>query len=120
MSEKTVTLRLDRDTAEALQLLQQRLKTDRSKAIKTAIKNMVADADTDSTSLSAKVDTLVATCADLLNVTVQQAQASLQNAADSKKWLLRTTAFSKAIAEKTQAKELATQFYAEWQAKEGK
>ncbi|MGE3548987.1 MAG: hypothetical protein AB7I29_03700 [Geobacter sp.] len=36
------------------------------------------------------------------------------------KWLLRSTAFSKAIAEKTQAKELAAQFYAEWQPREVK
>jgi Arc/MetJ-type ribon-helix-helix transcriptional regulator len=35
------------------------------------------------------------------------------------KWLIRSTAFGKAVAEKTQAKELAAQFYAEWQ-REGK
>jgi len=119
MSEKTVTLRLDRDTAEALLLLQQRLKTDRSKAIKTAIKNMVAQAETAECQTLDKLNTLVATCADLLSVTVQHSQTSLLNAADFKKWLIRSTAFGKAVAEKTQAKELAAQFYTEWQ-REGK
>lgn len=118
MSEKSVTLRLDRDTAEALLLLQQRLRTDRSKAIKAAIKNM-AQAENAECQTPHKIDTLFATCADLLSVTVQHSQATLQNTADLKKWLIRSTAFSKAVAEKTQAKELAAQFYTEWQ-REGK
>lgn len=115
MSGKTVTLRLDRDTAEALEKLQQRLKTDRSKTIKAAIKTMVAGIEPDATKLSAKIDTLVSTCADLLDAVIQHSKASQLTAEENKKWLLRSTAFGKAIAEKTQAKELATQFYAEWQ-----
>ena len=116
---ETVNIRLDKETAEALLKLQQRLNTDRSKAVKAAIKIVAADAGASTADLNTKLNALIATVADLVNVTVQHSATSQLSAADTKKWVVRSTAFCKAIAEKTQARELATQFYAEWQ-KEGK
>ena len=119
---RTITLRLDDETQQYLATLQNLFGSDRSTAIRRAIKN-AAKNETDHnpetlTAIEAKIDNIAVCLGDLLRTEIRQAETTIKAIEDTRIWSQRSTFFSRSLSEKFDTRQRAIDLMQEQKEKE--